>query len=118
MNIYTIAKLYDQLPFGILLTSKDDNILYFNEAFLELTQHSSKCQLGNPINKVLTSINIITDANELIHVAVKVSFVVLNNISFNCYAVSNDTSQSMLEDKLQTEVERMNEAKKLAKFGH
>lgn len=117
MNINTIAKLYDHLPFGILLTSKDNKILYFNRAFEKLTHYSSEQLLDKPIDHILQSNQLLTEDHQLIDIELNVSLVELKNISFKCYAISI-TSEDKLRNDLQTEVERMNEAKKLAKFGH
>lgn len=117
MNINTIAKLYDHLPFGILLTSKDNKILYFNRAFEKLTHYSSEQLLDKPVDHILQSNQLLTEDHQLIDVELNVSLVELKNISFKCYAISI-TSEDKLRNDLQTEVERMNEAKKLAKFGH
>lgn len=117
MNINTIAKLYDHLPFGILLTSKDSKILYFNRAFEKLTHYSSEQLLDKPVDYILQSNQLLTEDHQLIDIELNVSLVELKNISFKCYAISI-TSEDKLRNDLQTEVERMNEAKKLAKFGH
>lgn len=118
MTFNSITKLYEHLPVSIVLVSKEDTILYFNKAFEKLTLYTLNQLLGKPITSILSSNMLLINDQQSISVTIDITSIELKSIFFHCYTLLKDTSEEKIQHALKIEIERMNEAKKLAKFGH